>query len=102
MEAILDVHIGDVKIKKFLDPDIVTIDILQKGFMEQYMCCYSYREPYVPHETMIEMMIGSTSSASNLHEVVDDNSNPYRTMVMDTMRMNQGHVSQYSIVDKKT
>jgi hypothetical protein len=37
---------------------------------------------------MIEMMIGSTSSASNVYGVVDDNSNPYKNMVMDAMRMN--------------
>jgi hypothetical protein len=36
-------------------------------------------------------MVGSTSSASNVHGVVDDNSNPYRTMVMDAMRMNKCH-----------
>jgi len=37
---------------------------------------------------MVERMVGSTFSASNVHEVVDDNSNPYRNMVMDAMRMN--------------
>ena len=46
-------------------------------------------------------MVESTSSASNMHGVVDDNSNPYRTMVMDAMRMNQGHVGQYPIVDEE-
>jgi hypothetical protein len=38
-------------------------------------------------------MVGSTSSASNVHGVVNDNSNPYRNMVMDAMRMNQGNDS---------
>jgi hypothetical protein len=33
-------------------------------------------------------MIGSTSSSSNVHEVVDKTNNSYRNMVMDTMRMN--------------
>jgi len=33
-------------------------------------------------------MVGSTSIASNVRGVVDDNSNPYKTMVMDAMRMN--------------
>jgi len=42
---------------------------------------------------MIEKMVGSTFSASNVYEAVDDNNNPYRNMVMDVMRMNQGHVS---------
>jgi hypothetical protein len=66
--------------------------LLQKIFMEQYMYWYAYGEPYVPHKTMVEKMIRSTSSTSNVHGVVDENSNPYRTMVMDAMRMNQGHV----------
>jgi hypothetical protein len=52
------------------------------------MCRYAHEEPYIPHETIVEMMIRSTSSASNVHGVVDDNSNPYRTMVMDTIGMN--------------
>ena len=44
--------------------------------MEEYPCWYAYEEPYVPHETMVERIVGSSSNASNVHEVVDDNSNP--------------------------
>jgi hypothetical protein len=51
------------------------------------MCWYTHEEPYVPHNTMIGRIIGSTSNASNVHRVVDDNSNPYRNMVMDAMKM---------------
>ena len=36
-------------------------------------------------ETMIEMMVESTSSSSSMHGVVDDNSNPYRNIVMGVM-----------------
>jgi hypothetical protein len=50
---------------------------------------------------MVERMIRSTSSASKVHGVVDDNSNPYRTIVMDMMRMNQGHVDQFPIIDEE-
>jgi hypothetical protein len=50
---------------------------------------------------MVERMIGSTSSASNVHRVVEDNSNPYRNMIMNAMRMNQSHVGQYSIIDEE-
>ena len=50
---------------------------------------------------MIEKMVGSTSSASNVFGVIDDNSNPYKTMVMDAMRMNQGHGSQCPIIDEE-
>jgi hypothetical protein len=51
---------------------------------------------------MIERMVGSTSSSSNVHEVVDDNSNSYRSMVMDTIRMHQGYVAQCPIVDEES
>jgi hypothetical protein len=47
-------------------------------------------------------MVGSTSSASNVHEVETNNINPYRTMVMDAMRMNQGHAGQFLIVDEES
>jgi hypothetical protein len=50
---------------------------------------------------MIKRIVGSTSSASNVHEVVNDNSNPYKIMVIDAMRMNQGNVSQCPIVEEE-
>jgi hypothetical protein len=65
------------------------------------MCWFAHREPYVPHETMVEKMVGSTSSCNNVHEVVNDNSNFYQNMVMDTMRMNQDYADQCSIVDEE-
>jgi len=43
---------------------------------------------YNPYKIMIEMIVKSTSSSSNVHEVEDDNSNSYKNMVMDAMRMN--------------
>jgi hypothetical protein len=46
-------------------------------------------------------VVGSTSSASNVHEVVNDNSNSYRNMVMDAMRMNEGNVSQCPIIEEE-
>jgi hypothetical protein len=36
-----------------------------------------------------------------VHEVVNDNNNPYRNMVTDAMRMNQGNDSQCEIVEKE-
>ena len=81
------------KSKKFLHPYIVTMHLLPKGFMEDYLCWYAHRELFVRNESMVERMVESTFSASNVHEVVNDNSNPYRNMVMDAMRMNQGNVN---------
>jgi len=46
-------------------------------------------------------MVGSTSSSSNMRGVINDNSNPYRNMVMDAMWMNQGYASECPIVDEE-
>jgi hypothetical protein len=36
-----------------------------------------------------------------VHEVVNDNSNPYMNMVMDAMRMNEGNVSECPIIEEE-
>ena len=84
MEAVLYIHVRGVK--KILN-NIVTIHLLQKGFMEKYLCWFAHGEPYVPYKTMIERIIESTSSSSNVDEVVNDNNNPYMNMVMDVIGM---------------
>ena len=52
-------------------------------------------------KTMVERMMGSTSSFNNVLEVVDNNSNPYRNMVIDVVRMNQSYVGQCLIVNEE-
>jgi hypothetical protein len=47
---------------------------------------------------MGERVVGSNSSVNNMHKAANDNTNPYRNMVMDAMRMNQGNVSQCPII----
>jgi len=69
--------------------------------MEKYLCWYAHEEPYVPHDTMIESMVGSTSSYSNMHGVVDDNSNLYRNIVMDAIRINHGHAGQCPVINEE-
>ena len=49
---------------------------------------------------MIERIVGLTSSVSNVHGVINDNSNPYRNMVIDAMRMNKSNASQCPIVEE--
>ena len=88
------------KNKNFINLDVVTMHLLQKEFMEKYLCWFAYGEPYFPYETLVKMMVGSTSSFSNVHEVVDVNSNPYQNMVTDAMRINEGYVGECSIVMK--
>jgi len=79
--------------KKYMHPDVVMMHLLHKGFMEDCLCWYAYEELFVHNDSMGERVVGSTSGASNVHRVANDNSNPYRNMVMDAMRMNQGSVS---------
>ena len=88
--------------KKYLHPDVVMMHLLHKGFMEDYLCWYAHGELFVRNDSMGERVVGSTSSASNVHGVANDNSNPYRNMVIDAMRMNQGNVSQCLIVEEET
>jgi len=86
---------------KFLHQDVVTMHLLTKGFMEDYLCWYAHRELFVPDESMEEQVVGSTFSASNMHEVGNENSNPYRNMVMDAMRMSEGNVRECPIVEEE-
>jgi hypothetical protein len=74
--------------KKYLHPNVVTMHLLHKGFMENYQCWYAHGEVFVSERRMEERVVGSTSSASNVHEAANDNTNLYRNMVMDAMRMN--------------
>ena len=87
--------------KKYLHQDVVMMHFLHKGFMENYRCWYAHGEVFVSKKRMGERVVGSTSSASNVHEVANDNTNPYRNMVMDAMRMNQGNVCQCLIVEEE-
>jgi hypothetical protein len=88
--------------KKYLHPGVVMMHLLHKGFMENYRCWYAHGEVFVCNKSMRERVVRSTSSASNVHEVANDNStNPYRNMIMDVIRMNQGNVSQCPIVEEE-
>jgi hypothetical protein len=85
--------------KRYLHPDVVTMHLLHKGFMENYLCWYAHREVFIHNKSIGERVVGSTSSARNMQGVANDNSNPYRNMVMDAKRINQGNVSQCPMVE---
>jgi len=87
--------------KKYLHPDVVIMHLLHKGFIENYQCWYVDEEVFVSKRRMGETVVGSTFGASNVHEAANDNTNPYKNMVMDAMRMNQGNVSQCPIVEEE-
>jgi hypothetical protein len=41
------------KNKKFLHQDVVTMHLLTKGFMEDYLCWYAHRELFVPNASVV-------------------------------------------------
>jgi hypothetical protein len=67
--------------KKYMHQDVVMMHLLHKGIMENYRCWYAHGEVFVSKKRMGERVIGSTSSASNVHEAANDNTNPYRNIV---------------------
>jgi len=87
--------------KMYLHPDAVMMHLLHKGFVENYLCWYAQGEVFIHNKRMGERVVGSTSSASNVQGVANDTSNPYRNMIMDAKRMNQGNVSQCPIVKEE-
>jgi len=41
-------------------------------------------------------MVGLTFNSSNIHGLMDDNITPYKSMIIDSMRMNQDYLSEGS------
>ena len=50
---------------------------------------------------MIKIMAESTYSSSNVYGVIDDNSNCYRSTVVNIMNMNWGDAGKCSTVDEE-
>jgi len=50
---------------------------------------------------MLENIVDSTSSSSNIDEVVHDNSNCYRSLVINTMRIDHGYSDEGSLVKEE-
>jgi hypothetical protein len=46
--------------------------LLHKGYMENYLCWYAYRTLFFHNESMVERVVGSTFSTSNMHGVAND------------------------------
>jgi hypothetical protein len=76
--------------------------LLTKGFIEDYLCWYAHGELFVPDESMEEQVVRSTFSASNMQVVGNENSSPYRNMVMDAMRMSEGNVIECPIIEEES
>jgi hypothetical protein len=79
------------KNKKLHHNDVVMMHLLKIVCRKIFVMVCTSKKPYVPYKNMLDRMICSTFSSNNIHEFVNDNSNLYRSMVMNTMRMNQGY-----------
>jgi hypothetical protein len=55
---------------------------------------FAHRKPYVLYKTMLERIVGTTSPSRNIYEIVDDNNNCYKSMMMNLMRMNYSYSSE--------
>ena len=81
VDVVLYVHIRGVKIKSFSIQMLLRCAFYKKKkFIEKYLCWFAHIEPYVLYETMVEMIIESIFNFSNVHGVVDNNSNCYKSM----------------------
>lgn len=65
---------------------------MQKKKKVSTRCCHDtfsikkyHGEPYVLYETMVKKIFESSFSSSNVHKVIDNNSDPYRNMIMNEM-----------------
>jgi len=92
----LYIHVWSITIKSFTIKMLWWCFYLKKSFSINTCVDLHTEEPYVPYQTMLEMMVNSNSSSRNIHEFVNDNSNPYRSIVMDAMKMNQDYSGEDS------
>ena len=63
-------------------------------FVEKYLDWFAHLKQYVPYETMLKMMVGSTFSSSNIYVFATGNINSYRSMEMSAMKMNYDYLSK--------
>jgi hypothetical protein len=68
--------------------------LFKKEFVEKYLDWFAHLKQYVRYETMLKMMVDSTSSSSNIHVFITGNINSYRSMEMSAMKMNYDYLSK--------
>ena len=49
---------------------------------------------YVSYKTILEKIGSSTSTSRNIIEIVDNNGNPYRSIVIDLLKMNGDYLDE--------
>jgi hypothetical protein len=69
---------------------------LKKRFIKKYLHRFAQGKPYVPYETMLKKMVGSTSNFHNIYRFVDNNINHYWSIVMNVMEMDYDYSSEGS------
>jgi hypothetical protein len=61
----INIHAWRVKIKSLTIKMLLSCIYLKKMFIKKYLYRFAQENPYVPHETMLEKMVGSTSNFHN-------------------------------------
>jgi hypothetical protein len=69
----------------------MTMQLLEKWSVKKYSCWFGHGEFYVPYETVLEGMIDIAFSSRKIHGFANNNSNTYRSMMMNEMRMNHDY-----------
>lgn len=69
---------------------------LKKKFVKKSLHQFAIEKPYFPYKTILERMVSLTSSLNNIHELANNNSNPYKTMAMVEMKMNKNYLDKGS------
>lgn len=65
------------------------------------MYWHAYRESYGTYMTMVEKIVGSTFSFSNVHGFIYVNSYCYRSIIIDAIKMHQCDTSKCLITNKE-
>jgi hypothetical protein len=85
----------EFKNKKFHHKDVVMMHLLKKGSLRN-IYWFAHGEFYVPYKTILEMIVGLISSSSNIYGFMDDNSNPYKIIMINITGKNQGYLGEGS------
>ena len=79
---------SEVYIKKSFQPNVMTMHFLKNNSLRNTCVGLHMENP------TLEMIVGSTSISNNIHKVIDDNNNFYRSIMMDAMRINHSYLGE--------
>ena len=100
VEVKLDVHVKSEKIKSSTNKMLWWCVLLKRVHWKiDVLVCI--RKTLYSLRDHVRNIVDSTSSSSNIDEVVHDSSNCYRSLVIDTMRIDHGYSDEGSLVKEE-